>query len=167
MNISESEKSVIRSKLPDLEDLLYKDECSIYERSFVSVFDHWLDGEEFYDIFEASPEEVKERKEKFKALIHHLYNSTPIYTARFRRNRKNSLSIKKIKDLETLDKKCKFHILNEDFGNVFQFLIPEYSLIYTQYFDWTHLIDYRDERELEQFNQILCQFGLYHLDNKV
>ncbi len=167
MNISENEKMVIRSQLPDLEEILYEGESRFYKRSFVSIFDHWLSREEFNDIFIANPEEIEERRKKFKDLIHHLYSSTPIYITRFRRDRKNSLSINRVKDIETLDKKCKFQLLNEDYGGVFRFLMPEYSLIYTQGFDWTHLIEYSDEEGLKRFKQVVCQFGLYQLEDKL
>ena len=69
MNISENEKANIRFKLPDLENLLYEGESYSYKRSFVSVFDHWVSGEESCRIFSASPEEAKERKGKFKAFV--------------------------------------------------------------------------------------------------
>lgn len=165
MNITEDEEIEIHANLPDLVNHLYDGKSEAYTLAFTCVFDHWLEGEEFYRIFEADAIEVKERQNKFKALIHHLYESTPIYTARFRRNRKDSLSIKKIRNSKILDKKCRFHILNEDFGEQFKFIIPEYSLIYTQYFDWTHLTEYCNDEKYKKFRMLAKKFDLHCLDS--
>jgi hypothetical protein len=163
MNIPSEEYNLINSNLPDLTSLLYDFESQYYKRAFVCVFDHWLDGEEFYEIFEGSKEEVLSRKLKFEKLIKYLYANTPIYTARFRRDRKKLLSIKRVKSLELLDKMCRFYLLNEDHGDQFKFLIPEYSLVYTQNFDWTHLIDYHNENKASAFKKLLQKFDLHWL----
>ncbi len=164
MNITEDEKIEIHANLPDLVNHLFDGESEAYTLAFTCVFDHWLDGEEFYRIFEADAIEVKERQNKFKSLIHYLYESTPIYVARFRRDRKSNLSFKKIKDLKTLDKKCQFYILNEDWGGQFRFLIPQYSLIYTQSWDWTHLVEYSNKEKYNEFEKLVNKFDLYCLE---
>ncbi len=164
MNITEEERLVIYSKFPNLEELLFEGECEVYERGFVSSLEYWTTGKDVAEIFPIDPIEIKKRQNKFKNIINYLYESTPIYTARFRRDRKSNLSIKKIKNSEILNKKCKFHMLNEDNGNVFRFIIPEYSLVYTQNFDWTHLIDYNNTEQCKSFRNLIERFGLHWLE---
>lgn len=164
MNITEEERLVINSKLPNLDELLFEGESEDYGRGFVSSLEHWTIGEDVDEIFPIDPMEIKNRQNNFSALINYLYESTPIYTARFRRDRKNNLSVKKIRNAEILNKKCKFHMLNEDYGNVFRFIIPEYSLVYTQNFDWTHLIDYYNKEQCKLFRNLIERFGLHWLE---
>jgi hypothetical protein len=164
MNITDEERLVIKSKLPNLDELLFEGESKTYERGFVSTLEHWTVGEEVDEIFPIDPIEISDRQHKFKNLINHLYESTPIYTARFRRDRRNNLSIKKIRNSEILNKKCQFHMLNEDYGDVFRFILPEYSLVYTQNYDWTHLIDYCNKEQCKSFRNLIEKFGLNWLE---
>jgi hypothetical protein len=169
MNITDEENTVIHTTFPDLVNLLYEWESERYNVSFVSIFDHWLEREECYRIFEDNPDEIRNRQNKFMKLICSLYQSTPIYTARFRRNRKDKLSIKRIKSAEVLAKKCKFHLLDEDYGQVFRFIIPEFSIVYTQGNDWTHSVNYSDDKKVKRFKEYIESFDLYWLNqsNKV
>jgi hypothetical protein len=164
MNITEAESHKIHASFPNLADLLYEGEDDAYTRAFACVFDHWLERDECYKIFPTDPDEIKYRQNKFMKLISHLYEITPIYTARFRRHRKNKLSIKKVKNSEVLSKKCQFHLLNEDYGEKFRFIIPEFSVVYTQSYDWTHLIDYYDNDKGKEFRRIIEEFELHWLE---
>ena len=164
MNITDEERLVIKSKLPNLDELLFEGESETYDRGFVSTLEHWIEGENVDELFPIDPIEISNRQNKFKNLINHLYESTPIYTARFRRGRRNNLSFKKIRNSEILNKKCKFQLLNEDYGDVFRFIVPEYSLVYTQNYDWTHLIDYYNKEQCKSFRNIIKNFGLHWLE---
>lgn len=68
MNITEEEKSTIHSKLPDLVNFLYEGESESYSRDFTCVFDHWLDREESFKIFQADTLEERERQQNSRNL---------------------------------------------------------------------------------------------------
>ena len=158
---------MISSTFPRLGTLLYEGECTGYERSFVSIFDHWLPRSEVDKIFTKEVNEISSRQNKFKDFVDHLYATTPIYAGRFRRNRRDKLSIKKLASRTALHKKCQFHKITEDYGDVFQLIIPEYSVVYTQNYDWTHIVDYTDSSKAQEFSSIAEMFGLNWLNNNV
>lgn len=161
MNISKGELEQISMIFPDLTNILYEGESNVYERYCVSVFDHVLSEDEVGLIYPEDNSEINSRQEKFKCLIQGLYESTPIYTWKFRRNRKNKLSIKKPRSYTSFIRKCHFNELTEQYGDVFSFIIPEYSLIYTQYYDWTHIVESLEENKLNLFKEKVKEAGLY------
>ena len=160
MNITADEKFTIGSAFPHLTELLYEGESAAYTRSFVSVFDHWLLDDEVSQIYPTDRVEIAARQNKFKNLVTHIHKVTPIYTARFRRGRKDKLSIKRVVSERALQNKCKFHLTNELYGDVFKFLIPELSVIYTQYHDWTHMVDFIDSNNVQEFRSLVEHFEL-------
>ncbi len=161
MNISKGELEKIRKTFPDLTDILYEGESPAYERCCVSVFDHVLSEDEVELIYPESLLEISCRQDKFRSLVQGLFESTPIYTWKFRRNRKNKLSIKKPRSYISFMRKCRFTELTEQYGDVFSFIIPEYSLIYTQNYDWTHIVESLDLKKLDSFKEKVKEAGLF------
>ena len=165
-NITKQEEKLIFQKLPDLVGFLYEGESTCYSHSSISIFDHWLTREEVDQIFCSEKQMVKQRQQKFESFISSIFLHTPIYCTRFRRSRKNKLSIKRVTSLETLNKKCQFHRLSEDSGEVFQFLIPKYSTVYSHGYDWTAQIQYSDIKEASLLKPIAEKSGLFWLNPK-
>ena len=163
-NITKQEETLIFQRLPDLVELLYEGESSHYSHSSISTFDHWLTREEADQIFCSEKHVVKQRQQKFENFMTSIFLHTPIYCSRFRRSRKNKLSIKRVTTLEKLNQKCCFHTLSEDSGEVFQFLIPEFSTVYTHGYDWTAHIQYSNAKEASLLKPIAEKSGLFWLN---
>lgn len=84
--ITKNQISDIKEKLPSLQRLIEKEDTD-YQMIFVSVFDHWLTQDEFQpEIHTEDPKEIAERRYKLQNFIIGLFNITPTFTWKRKRN---------------------------------------------------------------------------------
>lgn len=113
-NINDKELKVIKKSLPNLEKIIEEDESfidnGIYKKIFISVFDHWLNADEYKLIFvDDNVNELNERREKFKRVVEELYGLTDLYLWRYKRSYR--LFINKPSTLNDVVRKCDFNNL--------------------------------------------------------
>jgi hypothetical protein len=162
MNITTEETKSIRSQLPGLKQLLLEGESCAYEECFISIFDHNLSREETHLIFKKDDfEELKKRQLLFQSFAEDLFQQTTIYYWRLKN--KNRVHIKKFKNYQDLKNKCKFDTITEDHGENYGFIIPEYSAIYEQYWDWTNRLWFADPSKIKPILELAKKNQLYRL----
>ena len=168
LNISELELKKINQRFPELKKLIEGEdsfiESGIYKKVFISVFDHWLSHEEADNLIyiDEDLEELKSRRQKFKAFIEGVYNQTELYTWRYKRHYR--LHIQKPTSLEDIFRQCDFENLWSHSGRRFSFLLPEYSAVYAEEWDWTNIIWYTDKEKIKPLLTEAKKVGLYILE---
>ena len=163
MKLSKKEKKIIKSHLPELKNLILNGENENYKNCFVSIFDHWLTREETSLIFQKTDtNELKKRQRFFQNFAEQLYHKTSIYYWKLKN--KDRIHIKKFRDFNHFKDKCKFTTITEDHGEVYGFIIPEYSAVYKQYWDWTNQLWHLEESKITPILKLIKENRLYKLD---
>ncbi len=168
LNISELELKKIKQHLPNLIKLIEEDSTfmveGIYKKIFISVFDHWLSREEVGNriFIDGDLEELKSRREKFKDFIKGVNKQTELYTWRYKRH--SRFHIQKPASIKDVLRRCDFENLVSNSGNRYSFLLPEYSAVYTEEWDWTNIIWYTDKVDIEPLLKEVERTGLYILE---
>ena len=168
INILEIELKRINKRLPELKRLIEEDdsfiESGIYKKIFICVFDHWLSKEEAENkiFIDEDSEELKNRRQKFKSFIESVYNQTELYKWRYKRHYR--FHIQKPTSLKDVIRKCDFENLWSQSGRRYSFLLPEYSAVYAEEWDWTNIIWYTDREKIEPLLKEAKNIGLYILE---
>jgi len=163
-NISATELKAIIKSLPDFRKVLEEEESYIkngnYKKIFISVFDHWLTKEEAEDLIfiDDNKKELNNRRAKFEKVIEELYKSTDTYLWKYKRNYR--IFIKKPLNYNDLLRKCDFNSLSSQRGKQYSLILPEYSAIYNEEWDWTNIVWYTDEDKIEPLVEIARKSGL-------
>lgn len=163
-NISATELKAIRKSLPDFRKVLEEEESyietGIYKKVFISIFDHWLTKEEAEKLIfiDNNKTELNNRRAKFEKLIEELYKSTETYLWKYKRNYR--IFIKKPLNYSVLQRKCDFNNLSSQRGKQYSLILPEYSAIYNEEWDWTNIVWYTDEDKIKPFVEIAKKSGL-------
>lgn len=166
-NISDKELKSIKKSLPGFRKVLEEDESfienGIYKKIFISVFDHWLTKDEADNLIfiDNDKNELKRRREKFEKVIEGLYKSTETYLWKYKRNYR--VFIKKPLTYNDLLKKCDFNNLWSQSGRRYSLILPEFSAIYNEEWDWTNIIWYTDEMKIGPIIEIAEKTGLHIL----
>ena len=166
-NISDKELKSIKKRLPDFRKVLEEDESfietGIYKKIFISVFDHWLTKDEADKLIfiDNDKNELNRRREKFERVIEGLYNSTETYLWKYKRNYR--IFIKKPLTYTDLLKKCDFNNLWSQSGRRYSLILPEFSAIYNEEWDWTNIIWYSYEMKIKPILEIAEKAGLHIL----
>lgn len=166
-NISDKELKSIKKRLPNFRKVLEEDESfienGIYKKIFISVFDHWLTKDETDNLIfiDNDKNELKRRREKFEKVIEGLYKSTETYLWKYKRNYR--VFIQKPLIYNDLLKKCDFNNLWSQSGRRYSLILPEFSAIYNEEWDWTNIIWYTDEIKIEPIIEIAEKAGLHIL----
>ena len=169
-NISEIELQGIKKRLPGFKKIIEEDESFIkngnYKKIFISVFDHWLKSDEADNqIFvDDNIEELNSRREKYKTVVEKLYSLTDLYLWKYKRNYR--FHIQKPLTLNDALRKCDFNNLWSQRGRQYSFVLPEFSAIYNEEWDWTNIIWYLDEEKIQPILDIAKSSGLYILKSK-
>jgi hypothetical protein len=163
-NISATELKAIKKSLPDFRKVLEEEESyienGIYKKIFISVFDHWLTKEEAEKLIfiDDNKNELNNRRAKFEKVIEELYKSTETYLWKYKRN--DRIFIKKPLNYNDLRRKCDLSNLSSQRGKQYSLILPEYSAIYNEEWDWTNIVWYTDEDKLKPLVEIARKNGL-------
>lgn len=133
-------------------------------RYAISVFDHWLrDESEWHlmDCFEGH--ERAERDRKFLAHWEAIFDSTEVYTVRWRGRwpRKSKLVIKRYIDKAGFLMQCRFDPQKSPTQFV---LLPEYDCIFVASWDDTNVCFFNARERAENVASLAKQYGLYCLE---
>ncbi len=168
VNISDTEFKSIKKKLPDLNKILKEDELyiekGVYNKIFISVFDHWLTRNEADEMIfiDDDYKELISRREKFQRFVDELFQSTSIYFWKYKRNYR--VFIKKPLTNNDLIRKCDFNNLYSQRGRHYSLILPEFSAIYNEEWDWTNILWYKDFEKIKPVLEIAKKVGLYILE---
>ena len=103
-------------------------------------------------------DELKARRKKFKLVAEELYKTTDIY---FWKNKRNyRMVLKKPMSYKDVLRKCDFDNLWSQSGKRYDFILPEFSAIYSEEWDWTNIIWYTDEEKIVPILNIAENAGL-------
>ena len=167
-NVSEIELKRINQRLPELNKLVEEDDAfmktGFYKKIFISVFDHWLTREEVKNqiFIDENSEELKSRRQKFKDFIEDTYNKTELYTWRYKRHYR--FHIQKPTSIKDIFRKCDFENLWSQSGQRYSFILPEYSAVCAEEWDWTNIIWYTNKEKIEPLLEKAKSIGLYILE---
>ncbi len=163
-NISKAELKEIKQNLPDYKKIIEQEESFIengkYKKIFISVFDHWLTNEEASEMIfvDENLDELIARRKKFKIVVEELYKATDIYFWKYKRNYR--LVLKKPMNYKDVLRKCDFDNLWSQSGKRYSLILPKFSAIYSEEWDWTNIIWYTDEKKIVPIIKIAEKAGL-------
>jgi hypothetical protein len=164
-NISKQELAFIKKAIPNLQKLVesrneWNPEVE-YKMLFISVFDHWLneddDAGELIHV-DSDLKELNRRRDLFKKMINNLFSKTDLYTYKYKRHFR--FFIKKPEALSDIHRLCDFKNLWSARGRSYSFIIPEFSAVYQEEFDWTNILFYKDEETISPILEIANNIGL-------
>ncbi|WP_303917918.1 hypothetical protein [Draconibacterium sediminis] len=167
-NISDKELKSIKKRLPDFRKVLEEDESfietGIYKKIFISVFDHWLTKDEANKMIfiDSDLSELQLRRDKFESFTKALYEKTNIYFWKYKRNYR--IFFKQPKSFKDILRRCDFNNLYSQSGDRYSLILPEYSAIYNEGWDWTNVIWYMDRNKIEPILEIAKKTGLNILE---
>ncbi len=166
-NISKIELQGIKKNLPDFKKIIEEDESfienGVYKKIFISVFDHWLTSDEADNqiFIDDDLEKLTSRRDKFKTVVEKLHSQTDLYLWKYKRHYR--LHIQKPLTLNDTLRKCDFNNLWSQRGRQYSFILPEFSAIYNEEWDWTNIIWYTEEEKIKPILDIAKNAGLYIL----
>ena len=129
----------------------------------MSVFDHWLTEDEFQsEIHTEDRTELKERRDKFKKFTVGLYNLSSIYSWKYKRH--NRFYIYPFTSLNQLTEKCKIDDQHGENGRRYDLIIPDFGAVYSEEWDWTNIIWYRDKEKIKPLIELAQESGLHILE---
>lgn len=168
LNISSDTLKQIKRQLPKLKQLLLEDqrflEQGAYQQISLSIFDHWLTPEEAISLIyvDDQPQELTVRRQKFKAFLEALFHQTELFTWRYKRHQR--LHIQQLTMRADVLRKGNFEQLWSKSGRRYGFLLPEYSAVYLEGWDWTNQLWYIDRSSIQPMLQEAQKAGLFMLD---
>ena len=154
-NISQIELKRINHNLPNLKKLIEEDDTfidsGVYKKIFICVFDHWLSNEEADNqiFIDKDLVELKSRRQKFKDFVIEMNSKTQLFSWKYKRHYR--FHIQKPESLNDVLRKCDFDNLWSQSGRRYNFLLPEYSAVYNEEWDWTNIIWYTDRKKLNHY----------------
>ena len=159
--ITKNQISDIKEKLPSLLNLIEKEDTD-YQMIFVSVFDHWLTQDEFEPhIHTEDPKEIAERRNKLQSFIQGLFNLTPTFTWKTKRN--NRFFIYPLETENQILNKCEIQNQHGETGQRYDIILPELKAVYSEEWDWTNIIWFRDREKIKHLIELAEKSGLYIL----
>ena len=151
----------IKEKLPFLKSLIRKEDTD-YQMIFVSVFDHWLTQDEFEPhIHTEDTNELIIRRQKLQNFIVGLFKLTPIYSWKYKKNYRFYLY--SFDTLNQILKKCDIQNQRGETGRRYDIILPEFQAVYSEEWDWTNIIWYRDKVIIEPLIELAKESGLFIL----
>lgn len=165
INLSRSEVSNLKKMLPQYKRLLDEDEQIIkkyYNQVAICIFDHWLERDEINLIFTKDKEEINSRRMKLESFITKLYSLTDVYFWRYKRHYRPH--VYKPRSLHDVLKYCNFDDLTEDRGESYNLVLPDFSAVYSESFDWTNRLLYQDRTKISPILELADEVGLYKLE---
>ena len=164
IKLNKAEIKEIKENLPFLQNLI-EGEDTEYKLIFVSVFDHWLTEDEFQsEIHTEDRTELNERRDKFIKFIVGLYNLTSIYSWKYKRH--NRFYIYPFTSLNQLTEKCKIDYQLGEIGSRYDLMIPDLGAVYSEEWDWTNIIWYRDKEKIKPLIDLAKESGLHILEER-
>lgn len=163
--ITYNQKTDIKKKLPNLQKLMQKEDTD-YQMIFVSVFDHWLTQNEFEPhIHTEDLKEILTRRNNLQNFIMGLFEMTPTYTWKIKR--KKRFFIYPLETLEQILNKCNIQSQHGETGQRYDIILPELQAVYSEEWDWTNIIWFRDKKLIQPIIELAEKCGLYILKERV
>ncbi len=147
--------------LPSLKELVEKDETD-YEMIFVSIFDHWLTMDEFESNIHTEDSLIlTERRTKLITFLKELFYLATTFKV-------NKIDGKKIEfssfeNVDEIVEYCNIEEQNGECGQRYDIIIPEYQAIYSEEWDWTNIIWFRNKSLIKPIIDLVQKNGLYTL----
>ena len=167
-NITSAKRKRIDESLPGLKRLIANDEAflasGVYQKVAVSVFDHWLSETEASELIPVDDDlaEIKNRRATFKAYVKGLNELTDLYSWRYKRH--NRFHIQKPSSVDDILRMCDFGNLWSASGRRYGFLMPEFSAVFIEEWDWTNVLWYRDKDAVTPLLELAKRVGLFVLE---
>ena len=152
----------IKYQLPSLRKLI-EDENDDYDIIFISVFDHWLTENEFNkEIHEIDKKEITDRRRKLENLISELYDLTPTYLWKYKKQ--NRFYIYSVNSKNHLLKRCDIKNQTGESGKRYDIILPEFRAVYSEEWDWTNIIRFKERDKIEPLLNLAKEIGLNVLE---
>lgn len=158
--LTHNELREIRTGLPDLRKLLSGDGKN-FNIICVSVFDKWLTEDECEQIYTTDKNIILDRRKRLENVIIELNNLTNVYL--WRNKRHNRISFYQPSSINHLLKVCDISNQTWQSGHRYDILLPEFSAIYAEEWDWTNIIWYKDFEKIKPLLGVIKKTGLYVL----
>ncbi|MGB1205856.1 MAG: hypothetical protein ACPG5B_09430 [Chitinophagales bacterium] len=163
MQITTKKAKEIKKKLPSLQRLIEREDTD-YQILFVSIFDHWLKPDEVGLIHTEDENELKIRRKKLQDFIVGLFEMTPTYTWKYKR--KNRFFLYSFTTLNQVLKNCNIQYQHGESGRGYDIILPEFEIVYSEEWDWTNIIWFRNERSVKPLIELAEKSGLYILHKR-
>jgi len=160
--LTSTELKEIYVGLPNVKRQLYEDR-ELYNSIFVSVFDKWLPEEECEQIYITDKNIIADRKKRLEKLLVEFYDLTNVYLWRHKRHYR--ISFYKVSSVKHLLEVCDIKNQTWKSGHPYDVLLPEYSAIYGEEWDWVNIIWYKDYEKIKPLLDAVKKSGLYILPN--
>ncbi|WP_298248375.1 hypothetical protein [uncultured Christiangramia sp.] len=142
---------------------MIEDENSDYDIIFISVFDHWLTENEFNkEIHEIGEKEIANRRRKFENFISELYDLTPTYLWKYKKQ--NRFYIYSVNSKNHLLKRCDIKNQTGESGKRYDIILPEFRAVYSEEWDWTNIIRFKERDKIEPLLTLAREIGLNVLE---
>ncbi|MFL1895564.1 hypothetical protein ACJRPK_07665 [Aquimarina sp. 2-A2] len=159
--ITKNHRKEINEKLPYLRKLIEREDTD-YQIIFVSVFDRWLTQDEFEpEIHTKDSREISIRRDNLQNFIKGLFNMTPTFTWRIKR--KNRFIIYPFDTEKQILNKVDIQNQHSESGQRYDLILPEFEAVYSEEWDWTNIIWFRNQEKLEPLIELAEKSGLYIL----
>ncbi|MCL9804900.1 hypothetical protein NAT51_05175 [Flavobacterium amniphilum] len=156
--LTKTELREINTGLPHIKKQLYENR-ELYQSICISVFEKPLKEEECWQIYDTDKKTIAERRKKLEDVLVDFFNLTDVYLWRHKRHYR--ILFYKPGSLQNLLRHCD--ILNQTWesGHRYDILLPEYSAVYSEEWDWTTIIWYRDYEKIKPLLEAVKKSGLY------
>lgn len=167
LKVKHEQLKQIKKQLPYLRHLFEVEEENIipegrYKQCTISIFKDWIYEEDYDLIFVEDVDEIQSRRNKYRNFVESLSELTDVFILAKRRSKRPSC-IFKPSDVNYLIKMCEFDKLTEDRGKRYTLLIPEYSAVYQEGYDWYNNLWYRDSEKLKTLIELANKHGLHRI----
>lgn len=132
-----------------------------YKIITISVFDHFLNENEIEEIYIDDLNEINRRRNLFINSIQNIFSNTVTYLWKYKRH--NRFFIHKTKSLRHLLMHCDIQNQNWATGQRYDIILPEFGAIYSEDFDWSNVIFYKELDKVKPLLEIIERSGLHIL----
>ena len=160
--LTNQELKNIKYQIPSIQELI-ENENEKYDLIFISVFDHWLTENEFNnEIHEIDKKEIIDRRKKFENFISELYDLTPTYLWKYKKQ--NRFYIFSVNSKSHLLKRCDIKNQTGESGKRYDIILPEFRAVFCEEWDWTNIIKYKEREKIEPLLNLAKKVGLNVLE---
>ena len=161
--ISTANRKMLDRTFPNIKDIFEAEweKRPEYKIMTVSVFDHFLGESEIDTIYETDLTIVRQRREVIQKTIISMYENTDVYLKKIKRH--DRLFYFAPNSLMHILKHCDIRNQHWWTGQRFDLILPEYSAIYSEDFDWGNAIFYLDDDKVKPLVKIIEDSGMFIL----
>lgn len=164
INLSRNRQVELNVKFPDLFKIYCVEDSPYYKKVAVTVFDHWLNLEEFQNDY-PNKEEILRRNRSLHDFATIMSKQTEILNFKFKGKWGRCYpSFRKFSSQDAMDKYLHPAGNNDSSNKFCRLVLPEFKAVFFESWDYTNIFYIQNEKLIPEIKKWASESGVYCLE---